>query len=194
VSGLWVFGYGSLAHPASAALTLGREVRFDGIARLPGWRRRWTVYRDNAASEKTFAFADGRRPQHVLGLNLERDEACAGANGVLIEITEAEADRLDLREMRYDRIDVTAEVAVPSSGPAPARVIAYTAKPEHHAPVPPPDAVVIAEYVRTVHAAFTELGREHIACFHATTDEPPGEPAELTLVADSIPAGNPRRW
>ena len=31
-------------------------------------------------------------------------------NGVVIELTEAELDRLDIREIRYDRVDVTGSV------------------------------------------------------------------------------------
>ena len=70
---LAVFGYGSLASPASAASTLGREVEVDRPARLAGWRRRWSVMRDNRATEKCFAReSDGSVPAHCVGLNLER--------------------------------------------------------------------------------------------------------------------------
>jgi len=188
--GLAVFGYGSLASPASAALSLGRPVEFAGIVRLVGWRRRWTVYRDNLTSEKTFALPDGSVPAHVVGLNIERDPGCAGVNGVLIEITEAEAGRLDLREMRYDRVDVTGDTEAAGFE----RVIAYTAKPAHHAPEPPPDAIVIAEYVRTVEAAFAALGAGELEAYAASSDPPPVPASEVRLVADEIPPGNPRRW
>jgi hypothetical protein len=187
---LFVFGYGSLASPASAALSLGRPVEFAAMACLTGWRRRWTAYRDNVASEKTFALADGSVPPHVVGLNIERDPECEGANGVLIEITESEAGRLDLREMRYDRIDVTADVEPAGLG----QVIAYRAKPEHHAPQPPPGGIVIAEYVRTVEAAFAELGPGELDTYRETSDPPPVTPSEVQLVADAIPPGNPRGW
>lgn len=187
---LFVFGYGSLASPASAALSLGRPVEFAAMACLNGWRRRWTVYRDNVASEKTFALTDGSVPPYVVGLNIERDPESEGANGVLIEITEAEASRLDLREMRYDRIEVTAEVEPAGLG----RVIAYTAKAAHHAPKPPEGAIVIAEYVRTVEAAFAELGPGELETYRASSDPPPVEPSEVRLVADEIPPGNPRGW
>jgi cation transport regulator ChaC len=193
VGDLAVFGYGSLVSPVSAAQSLGREVELAGIVRLAGWRRRWTICRDNNASEKTFALADGTVPPYVVGLNIEHDPACEGANGALVEITEAEADRLDLREMRYDRIDVTADVRA-DAGPSFDRVIAYTAKAAHHAPEPPAGAIVIAEYVRTVEAAFEELGEGQLEAFHVTTDPPPVDPSEATLIADEIPEGNPRRW
>jgi hypothetical protein len=187
---LFVFGYGSLASPASAALSLGRPVEFAAMACLTGWRRRWTAYRDNKASEKTFALPNGSVPPYVVGLNIERDPTCEGANGVLIEITEAEAGRLDLREMRYDRIDVTADVEPAGLG----QVIAYRAKPEHHAPQPPPGGIVIAEYVRTVEAAFAELGPGELDTYRETSDPPPVTPSEVQLVADAIPPGNPRGW
>ncbi|MGI9019574.1 MAG: gamma-glutamylcyclotransferase family protein [Solirubrobacterales bacterium] len=193
---LAVFGYGSLASPASAELSLGRAVEPAAVVRLRGWRRRWTVFRDNLASEKTFALADGTVPPYVVGLSIERDPGCEGANGVLIEIGEAEADRLDLREMRYRRIEAVDDVvATPGTAePAFDSVIAYEAKPEHHAPTAPPGAIVIARYVRTVEAAFADLGPGELERFRATTDPPPVEPVEATLVADEIPPGNPRAW
>ena len=195
---LAVFGYGSLASPTSAAQSFGRPVEPAALVRLAGWRRRWTTFRDNAASEKTFALADGEVPPYVVGLNLERDPACAGANGVLIEITDAEADRLDLRELRYDRADVTADVQPFDGGEEqPAafdQVIAFVAKPHHHAPSPPAGAIVIAPYVRAVEAAFEALGPGQLGAYRETTDPPPVEPVEAMLVRDEIPPGNPRDW
>ena len=70
-----VFGYASLASPASASQTIGRPVEFAGVARLDGWRRAWTLGREQAASEKTFARADGSIPRFCLGLNVEPDPA-----------------------------------------------------------------------------------------------------------------------
>jgi cation transport regulator ChaC len=192
MSRLAVFGYGSLVSPASAAETLGRPVE-PIPARLHGWRRRWTICRDNLAAEKTFALADGSLPPYVLGLNLEPDPDCA-ANGVLIELTEEEADRLDLREMRYDRTDVSGAATLSGGAPFEHTVITYVAKPERYAPSPPPGAVVMATYMSTVEAAFAALGDGELERFHATTDPPPVEAVEATLVRDHIPPGNPRRW
>ena len=103
-----VFGYASLVDPRSAGATLGRPVRA-APARLPGWRRRWSLYRDNLREEKTFAIEPGGEvPPFVLGLNLEpAPDSNPAVNGVLIEVSEAELERLDLREIRYDRLDVT---------------------------------------------------------------------------------------
>jgi cation transport regulator ChaC len=192
---LAVFGYGSLVSPASAAQSLGRPVELAGLVRVEGWRRRWTTYRNNHAVEKTFARPDGSIPPYVIGLNIEPDPACEGANGALIEITDDEVARLDLRELRYDRIDVTeATRSLDGALIGFDQVIAYTAKPEHYAPAPPEGAVVMAPYIRTVEAAFAELGADHLDRYRQTTDPPPVEAIEPTLVRDEIPSGNPRAW
>ncbi len=207
-----VFGYASLVSPESAARTLGRPLpREPELAQLPGWRRRWSLARENEKVEKTFARVDGSIPRYVLGLNLESTEgggigafwshtdqkAPIGANGVLIEVMEDELARLDVREMRYDRMDVTADItslgaAVPSNSYD--QVITYTAKPAHYAPAPPPDAVVLSSYVVAVEAAFAALGEQQLEHYRATTDTPPVEVVEAKLVRDQIPPGNPREW
>ncbi len=188
-----VFAYGSLASLASAERTLGRPVEHAGRARLAGWRRRWSLARDNLRSEKTFARADdGTVPPHCLGLNIER-AAGPGPNGLLIEITEDELDRLAVREMRYDRIEVTAEI-VTADQPGFDRVFTFTAKPRNYAETPPPGAVILASYARTVEAAFESLGSDQYDLFHDTTDPHPVEVVEGVLVRDQIPAGNPRDW
>jgi len=194
---LAVFGYGSLVDPRSAALTLGRPVHPPQPARLEGWQRRWSIYRDNLAAEKTFAIEPGGElPPFIIGLNLEPDQVSAGkaANGALLEVTETELDRLDLREVRYDRVDVTAYVEDRGTRPFD-RVFAFTAKPGHHAPEPPPGAVIVAGYVRTVEAAFAALGAGHLEEFRETSEPPAGVPiVEVRLVRDEIPEGNPRDW
>jgi cation transport regulator ChaC len=191
---LAVFGYASLVSAESAAATLGRpkpvELR---PARLRGWRRRWSQARDNHRSEKSFALADGRIPAHVLALNVERGEDPAGpVNGVLIELSEAELDRLDLREIRYDRAEVTELIDV--DGPLPERVITYTAKAKNFAPAPPPDTVILATYAAAVESAFDALGDGELDHYLASTGPYPVERAAATLVKDRIPAGNPRDW
>jgi cation transport regulator ChaC len=192
---LAVFGYGSLVAPASVSTTLGRDPRPAPLARLEGWRRNWTLVRDNLASEKTFAREDGSLPLHCLGLNLEPDADAPAPNGALIEVTDAELERLDLREIRYSRVDVSEAVTLDGGGVHGFdAVVAYVAKPENHAPAPPPDAVIIATYPRTIEAAFASVGAEALELYNATTAPPPVPVIEATLVADSIPLGNPRDW
>jgi hypothetical protein len=189
-----VFAYGSLVDPVSAGRTLGREMPAPTPARLEGWERRWTLLRDNLRSEKTFAIEPGGEvPPWVLGLNIEpRDpEPGTGPNGALIEMSEAELERLDLREVRYDRIDVSGGVAGADGFD---RVVSYTAKPAHHAPQPPAGAVVLATYARAVEAAFAALGDGELVTYLRTTPSPPVELVEPVLVRDRIPPGNPRAW
>lgn len=187
-----VFGYASLASAESASQTLGRPVT-PALAQLSGWKRRWSQKRDNHSSEKTFQLADGSIPDFVLGLNLERDEDQAGpVNGVLIELTAEELDRLDLREVRYERVEVTDQIAAPSS--VPDRVIAYTARAVNLALEPPSGGVILASYLDAVEAAFDALGPGELDRYRATTGSPPADVVAARLVLDQIPAGNPRDW
>jgi cation transport regulator ChaC len=187
-----VFAYGSLVSPASAAATLGRAVEASPPLRLGGWRRRWSTFRNNLASEKTFALAeDGSLPAWCVGLNVERDDEELGPNGVLLYVTAEEVDRLDVREMRYDRVDVTRAF---DDLPASMTAFAYTAKPRHHAPKPPDGAVVIASYVAAVEAAFAALGEPQLELYRRTTEAPPVPVVDAVLVRDHIPEGNPRAW
>lgn len=189
-----VFAYGSLVSLASAERTLGRPVEPVGIARLHGWRRRWSQVRDNRATEKTFARADGGAvPPFTLGLNVERDASGRGPNGALLEVSEEELRRLAGREIRYDQTDVTAAVTADGFGDF-VRVITFTAKAENFAPSPPAGAAIIASYARAVEAAFEFLGADQVALFRETTGTPPVEVIEAVLVRDEIRPGNPREW
>lgn len=193
----WVFGYGSLIAPESVGHNLQRPIEVVP-ADLHGWRRRWSLLRDNHAAEKTFALADGSLPDFILGLNVEAEgEDPAGpVNGGLIELTEGELERVDEREIRYDRIEVTERIALRDrGGDPPSRVYTYTAKrPQHFAPEPPPNSVIVAAYLAIVEYGFEELGGGELQRFEATTGPPPVEVAEAQLVKDEIPPGNPRRW
>lgn len=190
-----VFAYASLVDPASASLTLGREVPEPRPVCLRGWRRRWSQARDNLREEKTFAIdPGGRLPPWVLGLNIEpggEDSDEEGPNGALLELSEAELRRLDLREIRYDRVDVTNEVR-PAAGFD--LVVAYRAKVDHFAPKPPLGAVILASYARAVEQAFEALGDGQRETYLRTTGAPPVERVEARLVRDRIPPGNPRAW
>lgn len=195
MSPLAVFAYGSLVSPESFARTLGREAAEPIPARLPGWRRRWSLLRDNLASEKTFARTDGGElPRWVIGLNLERDDRGddeLAPNGALIGIGEDELERLDVRELRYDRVDVSGQVG---GGKEFDRIVTYRARPEHFAAQPPAGAVAMATYLRAIEAAFRSLGDNQWELFLSTTGLPPVEVIEPRLLRDEIPPGNPRQW
>lgn len=195
--GDWAFGYGSLVARESLARTLEREVAGVLPAELRGWRRRWSLLRDNHSAEKTFALADGSLPDFILSLNIEteaEDEA-GPVNGALVELTEGELERLDRRELRYDRVEVTDAIAMPGGGEPPGAVWTYTAKrPQHFAATPPPGSVIIARYVGVVEEGFEALGPGELDRFRLTTGPPPVEVVEASLVRDEIPPGNPRGW
>ena len=188
---LGLFGYGSLVLPESASMTLGRSVGDLRPARLHTWKRRFSQRRDNLTCEKTFECNGGRRPEWILGLNVEEGEDDAGpVNGVVIELTESELDRLDIREIRYDRVDVSGSV---EGGDLPNRIVTYTAKPFHFAPEPPDDAVILRTYAEAVEMGFESLGSGELEHYLATTPYPVDR-VEAQLVIDRIPDGNPRQW
>jgi len=190
---LAVFAYGSLVLPESAAATLGRPVEPLEPVRLHGWRRRWSVYRDNHNSEKVFAREPGGElPPFVIGLNLEPGgEPDEAPNGALLAVSEAELARLDVREMRYDRVEVGETIDPAHDFDA---VFAYSAKPEHFAPQPPPGAVAMATYQRVLERGFNALGPSQWQLFDETTGPAPVETIEARLIEDKIPPGNPREW
>jgi cation transport regulator ChaC len=192
---LAVFAYGSLVSRSSFQDTFGRRPEELRPARLGGWRRRWSLLRDNLASEKTFARQrGGKLPRWVIALNIERDEDPGGRpapNGALIEISDGELERLDVRELRSDRVEVAEQL---SGGEEFDRIVAYTARPEHFAAVPPEGAVAMAPYLRAIEVAFRELGEGQWELFMQTTSPPPVETIEPQLVRDEIPPGNPREW
>jgi hypothetical protein len=189
-----VFAYGSLVSARSFAETFGRKPEAPAPARLGGWKRRWSIARDNLRAEKTFArSSDGELPPFVLGLNLERagsGEEHLAPNGALVELVDGELERLDVRELRYNRIAVTDDV----EGGSFDTVFAYVARPEHFAPQPPAGAVAMAPYLEAVEAAFRGLGEDQWQLFLETTGLPPVEVIEPVLVRDEIPPGNPRDW
>jgi cation transport regulator ChaC len=188
---LGLFGYGSLVLPESASMTLGRPVGGARLARLHDWRRRFSQRRDNLTCEKTFECEGGRRPEWILGLNVEHGEDEAGpVNGVVIELTEAELDRLDIREIRYDRVDVSGSV---EGEDLPERIVTYTAKEFHFAPQPPEDSIILETYAAAVEQGFGGLGDGELDHYLATTPYPV-ERVTATLVIDRIPDGNPRAW
>lgn len=191
MSRVGLFGYGSLVLRESASMTLGRLIGELRPARLHDWRRRFSQRRDNLTCEKTFECEGGWRPEWILGLNVEEGEAEAGpVNGVVIELTEAELYRLDIREIRYDRVEVTGSV---QGEDLPDRIVTYKAKAFHFAPEPPEDSVILATYAAAVEEGFEALGSGELEHYLATTPYPV-ERVDATLAIDKIPDGNPREW
>ncbi len=191
MSRLGLFGYGSLVLHESASMTLGRPAGELRPARLRDWKRRFSQRRDNLTCEKTFECAGGWRPEWILGLNVEEGEDEAGpVNGVVLELTEEELGRLDVREARYDRVEVTGSI---EGDGLPERIVTYTAMEFHFAPQPPPDSIILATYAAAVERGFGSLGPGELEHYLATTPYPVDR-LEAELVIDRIPEGNPRDW
>ena len=171
-------------------MTLVRPAGEMRPARLHGWRRRFSQRRDNLTCEKTFECAGGWRPEWILGLNVEEGEDDAGpVNGVVIELTGAELNRLDIREIRYDRVDVTG--LLEGQG-LPGRIVTYTAKEFHFAPEPPRGLDHPRDLRAAVERGFESLGPGRARSLHVTTPYPVDR-HEATLVIDKIPDGQPTR-
>jgi hypothetical protein len=188
-----LFAYGSLVSATSAAGTIGSGPPELHPAVLTGWRRGFTLIRDNRACEKTFARSDDDSvPDHVLALNVDPGTPSDLVNGALIDVAEADLERLDRREIRYRRIEVGAVLG--GAGPRFDRVFAFVARPDHHAPSPPPGAVVLNSYERTVEDAFAGLGPGELDRYRDTTDRGTAERIDAYLLSGEIPPGNPRAW
>ena len=112
-------------------------------------------------------------------------------NGALIETGAADLDRLDRRELRYDRIEVTGSVA--ATRPI-ERVFAYVARAENHAPAPPDEAVILGSYERAVERPSPPWAPVSWRGTGTTTVPCPAERVEAELASGRIPAGNPRAW
>ena len=188
-----LFAYGSLVSAPSAAATIGGEGLEMHPAVLAGWRRGFTLLRDNRTCEKTFARRDDDSvPEHVLALNVDRGSPTDRVNGALIAVSEPDLERLDRREIRYLRTDVGADLETRGHGFD--LIVTYVARPEHHALAPPPGAVVLQAYERAVEDAFAGLGPGELERYRETTDRGPAERVDAYLLSGEIPPGNPRGW
>jgi hypothetical protein len=197
----FVFGYGSLVSPASAAATLGHDLDGYAPARLAGLHRVWNVGSDGSSHpERAFLRTDGTifpGVTVVLGLapcDGGRDgcDGCDGCDGVVFGVSPADLDRLDRRERNYHRADVTGRVTWPGR-PAPHLVWAYLPRAEATARLRSGrDLRVRAEYVALVEAAFTAIGG--LDGYRRGTPPPPAPVESLRAVpsasADPRSAGS----
>ena len=188
MSGLWVFGYGSLVSPESFGRTLGRELR-PGIdlfeAELAGFGRRWNY--GIAHSVGVWTDDDGvehERTIVALGLVEAPHES---VNGVVGYVELDELTDLDRRERHYDRVDVADRTSVrtdgsgrAASGPGRSRlagsimvyVPARAAVERYERARDAGSAAVERRYWDLVDAAFRALGDDQHARYHATTPAP----------------------
>lgn len=179
MSGRWIFGYGSLVSPVSFGHTLGRELT-PGVdffeAEVAGYGRRW-----NYATDVTFTAVgpDGvERSDWVfiaLGLKQAHDET---ANGAVGWVDDSELAALDLRERRYDRVDVTELTTLaPEVSDALGQMPIFTYVPRaepvdaFHAARQAGVAAITTRYWDLVDEAFADLGADRRDRYRATTPD-----------------------
>ncbi|MEM8781848.1 MAG: gamma-glutamylcyclotransferase family protein [Planctomycetota bacterium] len=155
---LFLFGYGSLFDPASAAKTAGRSYERSELwpAWLEGYARSWDVF-----DHVRFEDDDEATPTVFLNLRAEPEAKC---NGVLIPVEPGMWDAFDRRERSYRRVEVTERITPCPPG----RVFTYVGVSPW---VPPPgDAVVPASYEAMVAEAVAAWGEKVSADYAATTE------------------------
>ncbi len=196
-----VFAYASLVNGESAAEILGRSVGPGVVADLYGFRRSWSVARNNRKSEKTFArVGDGWVPDHVLLLNAAEAKLNDYLNGVIYTVTERELKRLEKREKRYSSIEVRDRLTYrqenwePGDALSFTEVYTFTGKPGHLISLPPPKSCVLESYMDAVVEGFKQLGGRELEIYHETTDNHEAEVLRAELISGDNEDGLPRRW
>lgn len=181
MSGVWVFGYGSLVSPESFGRTLGRELR-PGIdffeAELTGFGRRWNY----GVMHSVGVWTDDHGGEHertIVALGVVHAEA-ETVNGVVGYVEFDELTDLDRRERHYDRVDVADRTTVHTDRHGDKQIdgsiMVYVPKREsieHYERARDTGTAAVAhDYWSLVDAAFAVLGPEQHARYRATTPAP----------------------
>lgn len=177
VQPLFVFGYGSLVDPSSAAQTFGYEM-FDEkgpiSATLLGWSRAWNVP-SGKHSHPERRLIDVASGQEFLGvmvaLGIEKD-AESQCRGVVYSVSNRDLWLLDSRERNYERVDVSDSVEWVGK-PEGCQVLTYRPRKEIaeilKSAVENEQAVIRSSYYRDVRQAFDALGGDALAEFDRST-------------------------
>jgi hypothetical protein len=156
----YVFGYGSIINLESAAKTLGRPIKDDDafIVDLQNYVRIWRVV------APVIVHRDGEQLIHAVFLDIQ-NQVGKSVNGILIDLSIDELNKLDIREKHYNRIDITPHVRPPLDN---SRIFAYQGKPqffvENFA-----DPKVLARYVDIVYQGIRHWGTDFQEKYEATT-------------------------
>ncbi len=177
MSGIWVFGYGSLVSPDSFGHTLGRRPQL-GVdffeAEISGYGRRW-----NCGSLRF----TGRAPDESgtmrqwtivsLGVTEAADEE---VNGTIGWVSNAELVDVDRRERHYDRVDVSKHAMVIGAAEVDEAIVTYVPRREaverYEQARDGGTAAVDQRYFDLVNRAFSALGVDRRQRYHVTTPAP----------------------
>ena len=177
MSGVWVFGYGSLVSPDSFGHTLGRRPR-PGVdffeAEVAGYGRRWNygiIHSVGTAPDES-----GRmRSWTVVALGVVAS-AAETVNGIIGWVSNEELVGLDLRERYYDRVDVTSAVTLHGASEATGQIVTYVPRREprerYEQARGKGAAAVDQRYFDLVDRAFGDLGADHRERYYETTPAP----------------------
>lgn len=190
MSGVWVFGYGSLVSPDSFGHTLGRRPRL-GVdffeAEISGFGRRWN-YGSPLARGRAPDDSGTLREWAIVALGV-MPAAAETVNGVIGWVSSDELVDLDRREAHYDRVDVSAVASVIGAVEIASPIVTYVPR---HEPVERyerardrGEAAVDRRYFDLVDSAFGELGADRRERYHATTPAP--DVPILALQRDAVP-------
>jgi cation transport regulator ChaC len=181
----YVFGYGSLVALRTPLVVAG--VSFPSLpARLRGFRRLWGVAMNNweaAPSKKHYVDRASRRAPKVRIAFLDvEEEAGAAVNGLAVPVDAAQLAALDVREVNYERIDVSAAFEPRLAH----RVFVYRgtseARGRRQEGERGGEICVSSDYLATVRQAFADLGGDALAEFEQTTAPLPFPRLDLELV------------
>ena len=168
--GAWVFGYGSLASPASLARTIGRTVDLTTevtTATLHGFGRRWNY---GSLHLRGHWRHEGRDVRSGLVVSLGLEETDDWCNGVLVHVDDDELAALDWRERDYERTDIADRVD--PDGAIAGSVVTYvpraSAVERYERARDDGTAGIRRSYWDLVRDAFGSLGGDHLAQYDRT--------------------------
>jgi cation transport regulator ChaC len=186
----YVFGYGSLVE-LTAPLAVGGRVFPAVPGRLRDYRRGWGVAMNNwetTEAEKHFVDPESGLKPRIAVAYLDVDEAAGGrVNGLAIPVDERRLAELDVREVNYLRVDVSAcfEPVIPH------RVFTFVGTGEARARrrLTPPAAEIFVsrEYVARIRRGFAALGPDALPEYERTTDPLPFPERDLELRYPALP-------
>jgi len=156
----FLFGYGSIINLESAEKTIGRTVKEDDVLLVTAkdFLRTWRVVIPVVLNDDQDETVD------AIFLDLEHHKG-GTVNGIAIEVSPYECDKLDIREQYYKRIDITECVAPPVPD---GRVFTYQGRPEFFVK-PAREPKILGLYLDIVYRGVRHWGKEFVDAFEEST-------------------------